>query len=229
MNFTHSLTEYPSKMSSVTIFSPSARPVANMLLDCGAVRIRPDKPFIWASGWKSPIYCDNRITLSFPKVRTTIKNFLAEALKSFFPEAGAVAGVATAGIPQAALLADALNIPLAYVRSSAKDHGMENLIEGQFTAGQQVVVVEDLVSTGGSSLKAVAALRAANIRVLGMLSVFTYGFEAAEKQFAENRVKLVSLSDYYHLLEEAQQKQLINSHHLTLLKAWRYDPASWNM
>ncbi len=214
-------------MSCVHVFNPSAQPVAALLLNTGAVRIRTDKPFTWASGWKSPIYCDNRITLSYPEVRTEIKNYLVNALNFFFNKAEVIAGVATAGIPQATLIADALSKPLVYVRSAPKDHGMENAIEGKILPGQQVVVVEDLVSTGGSSLNAASALRAAGAQVLGMLTVFTYGFETAERQFEENHIQLISLSDYNHLLEEACKKEFIKPEHLTLLKAWRYNPATW--
>ncbi len=211
----------------VQIHLPAAQEVAALLLDIGAIKISPDRPFTWASGWKSPIYCDNRLSLSYPSVRTAIKNHLIDALLNNFPDTEAVAGVATAGIPQAALIADALLKPLVYVRSAPKDHGLENLIEGKITRGQRVVVVEDLVSTGGSSLKAVSALRSAGAEVVGMLSVFTYGFDVAETQFSAFRVKLISLSDYHHLLHVAQSKKIISPENLTLLKAWRYDPASW--
>jgi len=214
-------------MTSVHVFAPAARRVAALLLQTGAVRIRPDKPFTWASGWQSPIYCDNRLTLSFPEVRTEIKSFLIQALREYFPAAEVIAGVATAGIPQATLVADALQKPLVYVRSAPKDHGMENLIEGKIEKGQHVVLIEDLVSTGGSSLKAAEALRKSGAKILGMLSVFTYGFTIAEKQFEEKQVMLVSMSDYHHLLEEATEEKLITHEHLTVLKAWRYDPASW--
>lgn len=211
----------------VHIHLPAAQQVASLLLDIGAIKISTEKPFTWASGWKSPIYCDNRLSLSYPAVRTAIKNHLLDALQVNFPDAEVIAGVATAGIPQATLLADALQKPLVYVRSSPKDHGLENLIEGKISKGQRVVVVEDLVSTGGSSLKAVSALRSAGAQVVGMLSVFTYGFDIAEKQFSEHQVKLISLSDYHHLLDAAQSKKIISPENLTLLKAWRYDPASW--
>ncbi|MCS6973408.1 MAG: orotate phosphoribosyltransferase [Cyclobacteriaceae bacterium] len=214
-------------MSFVRIHQPAAREVANLLLNIGAIKISPEKPFTWASGWKSPIYCDNRVSLSFPDVRTSIKNYLIEALNQNFPGTEVIAGVATAGIPQATLLADALQKPLVYVRSAPKDHGLENLIEGKLTKGQRVVVVEDLVSTGGSSLKAVSALRSAGAEVLGMLSVFTYGFDLAEQQFTEKKVNLISLSDYHQLLEVARNNNSITAETLTLLKAWRYDPASW--
>lgn len=214
-------------MSFVQIYPPSAQEVAALLLDIGAIKVNPEKPFTRASGWKSPIYCDNRLSLSYPSVRTAIKNHLIEALSRNFSAADVVAGVATAGIPQAALIADALQKPLVYVRTAPKDHGLENLIEGKITAGQRVVVVEDLVSTGGSSLKTVSALRSAGAEVVGMLSVFTYGLDVAEKQFTEQKVKLISLSDYHHLLLVAQAKNLIAQKHLTLLKAWHYDPPAW--
>lgn len=214
-------------MTFVRIHQPAAQEIATLLLDIGAIKISPEKPFTWASGWKSPIYCDNRLSLSYPQVRSVIKNHLLNALQHYFPETEVIAGVATAGIPQAALLADALKKPMVYVRSAPKDHGLENLIEGKIKKGQRVAVIEDLVSTGGSSLKAVAALRSAGAEVVGMLAVFTYGLAISENQFAEKKVTLVALSNYHHLLSVAQEKNLIAPHHLTLLKAWHYDPASW--
>lgn len=214
-------------MNFIHIYLPAAQEVARLLLDIGAIKISPEKPFTWASGWKSPIYCDNRLSLSYPSVRTIIKNHLINAMLENFSDAEVIAGVATAGIPQAALIADAQLKPMVYVRSAPKDHGLENLIEGKITRGQRVLVVEDLVSTGGSSLKAVSALLSAGAEVVGMLSVFTYGFDVAEKQFSEEKVKLVSLSDYHHLLDVAQSRKIISPENLTLLKAWRYDPATW--
>jgi orotate phosphoribosyltransferase len=204
-----------------------ASEVATQLLKIKAIRLQPEKPFTWASGWKSPIYCDNRLSLSYPAVRTYIKNNLTQVIKAHFSNAEAIAGVATAGIPQGALLADTLSLPFIYVRSKPKDHGMENMIEGKVTFGQKVVVVEDLVSTGGSSLKAVADLRAAGFEVLGMVAIFTYGFEIAEKNFKEAGVKLICLSDYSSLLTPALANDYIDDSTLASLVEWRKDPASW--
>src|SRR5689334_6375242 len=186
-------------MSTVRISEQTAGPVATALLEIGAIKLNYQKPFTWSSGWKSPIYCDNRLSLSYPAIRTTIKNFLAQSIRENFHTAESIAGVATAGIAQGALVAEALNLPFLYVRPKPKDHGMENLIEGKITKGQKVVVVEDLVSTGGSSLKAVAALRDAGFKVLGMVSIFNYGFDIATRNFYEADVSLISLSDYGHL------------------------------
>lgn len=204
-----------------------ASEVATQLLEIKAIRLQPEKPFTWASGWKSPIYCDNRLSLSYPSVRTYIKNKLAQIIKEDFAGAEAIAGVATAGIPQGALLADELALPFIYVRSKPKDHGMENMIEGKVTPGQKVVVVEDLVSTGGSSLKAVADLKEAGFEVLGMVAIFTYGFEIAEKNFKEAGVNLICLSDYSSMLPPALANDYIDDSTLSSLVEWRKDPASW--
>lgn len=215
-------------MPVIQIQQHTAGPVAQMLLKIQAIRLSPQKPFTWSSGWKSPIYCDNRLSLSFPDVRTKIKEALVEAVRSHFPGAESIAGVATAGIPQGALVADVMNLPFVYVRPKPKDHGMENLIEGRVTKGQKVVVVEDLVSTGGSSLKAVEALRREGVEVLGMVSVFHYGFDVADKNFEHAGVALVSLSDYSHMLTEALSSKYIDDQQLVSLKAWRVDPANWS-
>ena len=201
--------------------------VASDLLQIKAIKLNKDNPFTWSSGWKSPIYCDNRLSLSYPEIRDSIKNALAAAAKAKFPEAEAVAGVATAGIPQGALLADALDLPFVYVRSKPKGHGMENLIEGKVTEGQKVVVVEDLVSTGGSSLKAAEALRKAGFEVLGMLSIFTYGFPLADENFKAAGLELHSLSDYSTMLEIAIGQGYISEKDLSSLDSWRKDPGSW--
>jgi len=199
-----------------------------MLLDVKAVRLRPDEPFTWSSGWKSPIYCDNRVTLSYPDVRTYIKNALADAIRQHFPTAGAIAGVATAGIAQGALVADILNLPYLYVRPEPKKHGMGNQIEGRLQEGQSVVLIEDLISTGGSSLKVVDALRQAGAEVLGMAAIFTYGFPVAAQNFADKGVELVCLSNYETLINEAQQLNYIPAEAATSLAAWRQNPAEWN-
>ena len=205
-----------------------AEQVARILLDVKAVRLRPDEPFTWSSGWKSPIYCDNRVTLSYPEVRTVIKNALVDAIRRHFPAAGAIAGVATAGIAQGALVADVLNLPYVYVRPEPKKHGMGNQIEGRLEAGQQVVLIEDLISTGGSSLKVVDALRQAGAQVMGMAAIFTYGFPIADQNFAKKGVELVCLSNYETLINEAQQLNYIPAEAAASLAAWRQNPAEWN-
>ncbi len=187
----------------------------------------PSTPFTWASGWKSPIYCDNRKTLAFPEIRTLICNRFVELIGAQFPEAEVIAGVATGAIAQGALVADRMGLPFAYVRSAPKSHGLENLIEGQVSAGQKVVVVEDLISTGGSSLAAVDALRKAGCEVLGMAAIFTYGFPAAAARFAEAGCKLFTLTDYNELLQLALQSNYIEASQLPLLKQWREAPDMW--
>lgn len=201
--------------------------VARKLLEIKAIKLQPQQPFTWASGWKSPIYCDNRLALSYPEVRTLIKGQLVEVAKEKFHGVEAIAGVATAGIPQGALLADALDLPFLYVRSKAKGHGMENMIEGKVTPGQKVLVVEDLVSTGGSSLKAVQDLRNAGFEVVGMVAIFTYGFELARENFEKAGVKLVCLSDYEAMLPQAISEQYVSDDDLNSLVTWRKDPSSW--
>lgn len=201
--------------------------VARYLLTVQAVRLQPDQPFTWSSGWKSPIYCDNRITLAYPEVRSFIKNALAERIRQEFPSVEVIAGVATAGIPQGVLVADALSIPYCYVRPEPKAHGMGKQIEGRLEAGQRVVVIEDLISTGGSSLKVVDTLRAAGADVLGMAAIFTYGFPIAAQNFASKNVPLVCLSDYNVLLTEAQTLDYISADALDSLATWRENPAEW--
>lgn len=206
-----------------------AETVASMLLEVKAVRLSPDQPFKWASGWNSPIYCDNRITLSFPKVRTAIKNGLASAVQAYWGDVDIIAGVATAGIPQGALVADWLDLPFCYVRPEPKKHGMGNQIEGQLKPGQKVVLIEDLISTGGSSLKAVDALREAGANVLGMVSIFTYGFEIADKNFAEKNLKVYTLSNYETLIKEAVAKNYVSESQLITLQEWRHNPSEWKV
>ena len=201
--------------------------VARHLLAVKAVRLQPDSPFTWSSGWQSPIYCDNRITLAYPDVRTFIKQALADAIRAQFPQVEVIAGVATAGIPQGALVADVLNLPYCYVRPEPKKHGMGKQIEGHLAAGQRVVVIEDLISTGGSSLKVVDALRAAGTEVLGMAAIFTYGFPVADQNFAEKQVPLVCLSDYDALLTEASALDYIPADARHSLAQWRQNPAEW--
>lgn len=210
------------------IFDPKiASAVAQRLLEIESIRLQPTKPFTWASGWKSPIYCDNRLSLSYPAVRSFIKHYLQDAIQKNFANIEAVAGVATAGIPQGALLADAMNLPFLYVRSSPKGHGMENMIEGKVTPGQKVVVVEDLVSTGGSSLKAVTDLKAAGFEVLGMVAIFTYGFDVAAENFKKAGVELVCLSDYSSMLPQAIANNYIDQNTLASLQEWRKNPGAW--
>ncbi len=201
--------------------------VASDLLQIKAIKLDKDNPFTWSSGWKSPIYCDNRLSLSYPEIRTQIKNALADAARAKYPDLEAVAGVATAGIPQGALLADALDVPFIYVRAKAKGHGMENLIEGKVTPGQKVVLVEDLVSTGGSSLKAAEALKKADMEVMGMLAIFTYGFPLAAKNFEDAGISLHCLSDYSTMLQIAIGQGYITEKDVESLEKWRSDPSTW--
>lgn len=200
---------------------------AAKLLNVKAIKLQPTNPFTWASGWKSPFYCDNRKTLSFPDLRTFVKVELTRTILENFPEAEAVAGVATGAIAQGALVADALGLPFAYVRSKAKDHGMANLIEGELQPGTKVVVVEDLISTGGSSLKAVEALRAAGYEVVGMVASYTYGFPVAEQAFADADVKLITLTNYEAVVAEALRTGYIADDQVPMLHEWRKDPAHW--
>lgn len=200
---------------------------AQKLLQVEAVKLQPDTPFTWASGWHSPIYCDNRKTLSYPALRSFVKIELARLVAEKYPEAEGIAGVATGAIAQGALVADTLGLPFCYVRSKAKDHGMGNLIEGTLPAGCKVVVVEDLISTGGSSLKAVEALRAAGFQVIGMVASFTYGFPIAEQAFADAKVELTTLSNYEAVVEAALAINYIKTEHLDLLAQWRKDPSQW--
>ena len=200
---------------------------AAKLLDVKAIKLQPNAPFTWASGWKSTFYCDNRKVLSFPELRTYVKLELTHAVLEYFSNAEVVAGVATGAIAQVAVVADALGLPFVYVRSKAKDHGMGNLIEGELSKGAKVVVVEDLISTGGSSLKAVEAIRQAGAEVIGMVASYTYGFPVAEKAFADAGVKLVTLTDYDHVVEEALETNYISDADIELLHEWRKDPANW--
>ena len=200
---------------------------ASKLLKVKAIKLQPNNPFTWASGWKSPFYCDNRKTLSYPELRNYVKLELVHAILEQFPEAEAVAGVATGAIAQGALVADELNLPFVYVRSKPKDHGLENLIEGELKPGMKVVVVEDLISTGGSSLKAVEAIRKNACEVVGMVASYTYGFPVAKQAFEEAGVKLVTLTDYEHVVSEALETGYITENDVELLHEWRKDPANW--
>ena len=204
-----------------------ARLLAEKLLKINALKLQPANPFVWASGWNSPIYTDNRRTLSYPELRSFIKTELTRVVLEQFPGTEAVAGVATGAIAQGALVADQLNLPYVYVRSTPKDHGLENLIEGDLRQGQKVVVIEDLVSTGKSSLKAVEAIRNAGCEVVGMIALFTYGFPVAEKNFADAGVRLETLSDYNSILDVALETKYITSSDLETLHRWREDPSTW--
>ncbi len=204
-----------------------ARLLAEKLLNISAIKLQPLNPFTWASGWNSPIYTDNRKTLSYPEVRSFIKVELCRLILENFGKVDAIAGVATGAIAQGALVADTLSLPYVYVRSTPKDHGLENLIEGNLKPGQRVVVIEDLVSTGGSSLKAVEAIRAAGCEVVGMAAIFTYGFPVAEERFKAAGVKLLTLSNYNAMLEAALKTNYIGEKDIETLKCWREDPANW--
>ncbi len=201
--------------------------VAEKLLQVAAVKLSPDKPFTWASGWKSPIYCDNRKVLSFPFVRDFIKSEMCNVVFEHFPQADVLAGVATAGIPWGAMVADQLKLPYIYVRPKPKEHGLGNQIEGSYTAGQRVLVIEDLISTGKSSLQVVDVLRNAGVEVVGMVSIFTYGFALAEKAFADANVPYRSLTDYPNLISLAVEKGQVTPETEQLLLSWRTDPANW--
>jgi orotate phosphoribosyltransferase len=205
----------------------TARKIATFLLKTKAVKLSPEKPFKWSSGWNSPIYCDNRITLSDVEARTFIKKALAKAIKKEFPDATLIAGVATAGIAQGALVADYMKLPFAYVRPKPKEHGMGNQIEGKIEKGQKVVVLEDLISTGGSSIKAAEALIEQGIEVVGMIAIFTYGFKTADENFAEKNLKLVTLSNYTYLIDEALKQDYVKPSDVESLKKWRRNPAKW--
>ena len=200
---------------------------ARRLLKIKAIKLQPNDPFTWASGWQSPFYCDNRKTLSYPDLRSYVKLELTHTILAHFPQAEAVAGVATGAIPQGALVADALMLPFVYIRNKPKDHGLENLIEGELTPGTKVVVVEDLISTGGSSLKAVEAVRKSGCEVIGMVASYSYGFDVAKEAFKNANVELVTLTDYDHVVAEALETGYITSDDVQLLNEWRKDPANW--
>lgn len=217
-----------TNIDNIKNMETSAGLLAEKLLDIKAVKLQPSKPFTWASGWKSPIYCDNRVTLSYPSVRNFIRVELARMVAEKYPDAEYIAGVATGAIAQGALAADLLGLPFVYVRSSKKDHGMENLVEGNLPEGKKVVVIEDLISTGGSSLKAVNALRnEKKSDVLGMVAIFTYGFPLAEEQFNAAGVRLDTISNYEAVVEKALEIDYIKDDELATLKEWRKSPSTW--
>ena len=201
---------------------------AEKLLKIKAIKLQPDNPFTWASGWKSPFYCDNRKTLSYPSLRNFVKLELSRLIMENFPECDAIAGVATGAIPQGALVADELNLPFVYVRSKPKDHGLENLIEGELKPGMRVVVVEDLISTGGSSLKACEAIRRDGCEVIGMVASYTYGFVVVKEAFKAANVQLLTLTNYEAVVEAAVATGYIQRADVEVLNTWRKDPAHWN-
>ncbi len=202
--------------------------VASRLLSIKAIKLQPNNPFTWASGWQSPIYCDNRKTLSYPNIRAYIKMALAQKILELYPEVEVIAGVATGAIAQGVLVAEELGLPFIYVRSTPKSHGLENLIEGDLKPKQKVVVVEDLISTGGSSLKAVEAIRKDGSEVLGMVAIFTYGFPISIQQFQQANVKLTTLSNYDAVLSYALSTNYINDDEFKTLQSWRLEPSEWN-
>jgi orotate phosphoribosyltransferase len=201
--------------------------IAALLLQINAIKLSPASPFTWASGWKSPIYCDNRKTLSFPAVRNTIRDEFAMRIREDYPDAELIAGVATGAIAHGVLVADVLNLPFIYVRPEAKGHGLGNQIEGHFTPGMKTVIIEDLISTGGSSLAAFRALGAADLDVHGMLAIFTYGFPLSVQNFTEAGCKLTTLSNYGSLVELALQSGEITAEQASILKEWREGPEKW--
>jgi orotate phosphoribosyltransferase len=203
--------------------------VAEFLLQIKAIKLQPNNPFTWASGWKSPIYCDNRVTLSHPSIRTYIRQQLTVIIQEKFGSVGCIAGVATAGIPQGALVAQELGLPFIYVRAKAKEHGTGSLIEGdvQTTTGKRVVVIEDLISTGKSSLQAVDALRTAGYEVAGLAAIFSYGFDVATENFKQASCPFVTLSNYNALIKYAGENQYIIDKDVAILKQWRENPATW--
>ncbi|MFC3745544.1 orotate phosphoribosyltransferase [Paenibacillus sp. GCM10012306] len=210
-------------------FSNKSEQVASYLLEIGAVNLRPQEPFTWTSGIKSPIYCDNRLTLSYPEVRNYIADAFAELIKSRYPDAEVIAGTATAGIPHAAWVADKLNLPMAYIRDKAKGHGKQNQIEGLIAPGQKVIVIEDLISTGGSSIKAAQAVQEAGGVPLAVLAIFSYELDRATQAFTAAEIPLQSLSNYTTLIDVALSQSKIAASDVDLLHSWRKDPASFGV
>lgn len=206
----------------------TAKKTAEVLLQINAIKLSPKDPFSWASGWKSPIYCDNRIVLSFPPIRNYVREQIAEHILNHYGKPDVIAGVATGAIGIGILVAEYLGLPFIYVRPEAKKHGRQNQIEGFVQAGQNVVVVEDLISTGKSSLNAVKALKAANINVKGMVAIFSYGFDLAKQNFEKDNITLHTLSNYENLLEQALETKYITSKELETLSQWNANPSEWN-
>ncbi len=211
----------------MTVWDESALKVAEFLLQIKSIKLSPDKPFTWSKGWKSPIYCDNRLTLSYPGIRTFIRQQISEVIDEVYGKPDVIAGVATGGVAVGALVAQELGLPFIYIRSSSKGHGLQNQVEGVLNEGQSVVVIEDLVSTGGSSLDAVEAIRAKGAVVKGMVAIFTYGFPQAANAFKAAKCDLVTLSDYDHLIEQAMAEGYVQEGQSEKLKQWRKDPEKW--
>ncbi len=205
----------------------AAHKVAEFLLQIKAIKLQPEQPFTWASGWKSPIYCDNRKTLSYPQIRTYIRQQYVNVINEQFGKPDVIAGVATGGIAQGALIAQDMGLPFVYVRSEAKKHGLTNMVEGVVEKDQSVVVIEDLISTGGSSIKAVDALREKGCNVKGMVAIFTYGFDEATENMKKANCTLTTLCDYNTLIEVALKHKYINEADLESLKQWRESPSTW--
>ena len=208
-------------------YPEEAKQIANQLLQIKAIILQPNNPFTWASGWKSPIYCDNRKTLSFPNIRTHIRMKICEIIKEKYPHVNVIAGVATGGIAIGCLIAEELGLPFIYVRSSNKEHGKQNLIEGYYDSGQSVVVIEDLISSGKSSLAAVKALKDKGLNIKGLISIFTYSFDEADKNFKKQDCEKTSLCDYKTLIDEAVKSNYIDNKDLEVLKKWRKNPKNW--
>lgn len=204
-----------------------AQKTSELLLQINAIKLQPQKPFTWASGWKSPIYCDNRITLSYPVIRNYLRENIANQIESLYGKPDVIAGVATGAIGIGALVADYMNLPFIYIRPEAKKHGRQNQIEGKLDANQSVVVVEDLISTGKSSLLAVKALQAAKAQVKGMVAIFSYGFDVADENFAKAGVTVHTLSNYENLLEQAEKSNYITPKQANTLRVWRENPSEW--
>lgn len=205
----------------------TALKIAEFLLQIKAIKLNLSEPYTWASGWKSPIYCDNRITLSFPAIRTYIRQQFVQIISEEFGDIDVIAGVATGGIPHGALVAQDLGLPFAYVRAASKGHGLANTVEGIIESGQSVVMIEDLISTGGSSLSAVKAVRELDANVKGLLAIFTYGFQVAKDNFSASACKAFVLSDYNHLLEQAIADNYIRTQDLEVLQKWNEHPDKW--
>ncbi|MDX2305050.1 MAG: orotate phosphoribosyltransferase [Microscillaceae bacterium] len=212
----------------MTDHSQTAEQIAKMLLEINAVQFSFEKPFVWSSGWNSPIYCDSRLSLSYPEIRTRIKEGYLQLIKNNYPEVEAIVGVATAGVPQGAIIADALNLPFLYVRPKPKEHGKENLIEGRIVSNQKVVLVEDIISTGNSSIKSAEALRNEGLDVIGVIAIFTYGFDFAEQNFAQHNLSYTTLTDYTKLLVEVFKKEGVSEKTMASLHEWRKKPDSWS-
>lgn len=205
----------------------TAKKTAELLLQINAIKLKPQEPFTWASGWKSPIYCDNRVILSYPQIRNYVREHMALQIEQLYGKPDVIAGVATGAIGIGMLVADYMSLPFVYIRPDAKKHGRQNQIEGQFEAGQSVVIIEDLISTGMSSLKAVDALKEADANIKGMLAIFSYGFELSKENFKNKAIALHTLSDYDHLIELASETNYIYQKDAETLKEWRRNPAAW--